>query len=92
MVNNIFILDKVFDSNSSNQNIFDSFFKEHIDCFIAGHNVSLFAYGHTSSGKTFTFSGDDNNPGIVPISLNYIFKKLNDKKDKFCVKVFYYLY
>jgi hypothetical protein len=39
-----------------------------------GYNVCLFAYGQTGSGKTFTIQGTESNPGIVPRSLDELFK------------------
>ena len=48
----------------------------------------MFAYGQTSTGKTFTMTGDDSNPGIIPNSIKYIFAKLNESGSlKFTVKV-----
>jgi centromeric protein E len=29
----------------------------------------MLAYGQTSSGKTFTMKGSENNPGIIPLSI-----------------------
>jgi hypothetical protein len=34
----------------------------------------IFAYGQTSSGKTYTMKGEKNNPGIIPLSLQEIRK------------------
>ncbi len=49
-----------------------------MDKFVAGINVSIFAYGQTSTGKTFTMSGDEGHPGIIPKSIKYIFSKLSE--------------
>jgi len=38
--------------------------------------VCFFAYGQTSSGKTYTMKGTKEHPGIIPQSLNYIFKRM----------------
>ena len=38
-------------------NKFNKIVKETIDKFISGINVSIFAYGQTSTGKTFTMTG-----------------------------------
>lgn len=40
---------------------------------IEGINVTVFAYGQTSSGKTFTMKGTKSQPGIIS---KFIFKLL----------------
>lgn len=50
---------------------------------------SLFAYGQTGSGKSYSMVGYGTNKGIVPITCDEIFKKieLNDQPDKFQFQV-----
>lgn len=38
-----------------------------------GYNAVIFAYGQTASGKTFTLSGDDTEPGIIPRAMRDVF-------------------
>jgi centromeric protein E len=38
-----------------------------------GYNAVIFAYGQTASGKTFTLSGDDDEPGIIPRAMKDVF-------------------
>ncbi|KAI0953490.1 hypothetical protein AcW1_007692 [Taiwanofungus camphoratus] len=38
-----------------------------------GYNSVIFAYGQTASGKTFTLSGDEDQPGIIPRAMKDIF-------------------
>lgn len=35
--------------------------------------ATIFAYGQTSSGKTYTMLGTENSPGIIPLSVKHIF-------------------
>ena len=34
---------------------------------------TIFAYGQTNSGKTYTMMGTDDNPGFIPLAISYIF-------------------
>lgn len=34
---------------------------------------TAFAYGQTSSGKTYTMNGSDKDPGIIPLAIKDIF-------------------
>ncbi|KAL2325435.1 hypothetical protein Fmac_024493 [Flemingia macrophylla] len=40
-----------------------------------GHNVCVFAYGQTSTGKTFTMDGTNEQPGIIPRALEELFRQ-----------------
>lgn len=37
------------------------------------------AYGQTSSGKTYTMKGNEMNLGIIPLTLQHLFKTINSK-------------
>ena len=51
---------------------------------LAGYNCTIFAYGQTGTGKTYTMSGDMNDTygmlsdaaGIIPRALHALFTKL----------------
>lgn len=38
-----------------------------------GYNAVIFAYGQTASGKTYTLSGDEDEPGIIPRAMKDVF-------------------
>jgi len=40
---------------------------------IDGYNVCIFAYGQTGSGKTYTITGEGDNVGLAPKSIDEIF-------------------
>ena len=58
---------KVFNSKTDNQTIFDSVIKDNL---IA--DFTCFMYGQTGSGKTYTVLGSDNNPGLFIKIANYL--------------------
>ncbi|KAJ7175872.1 kinesin-domain-containing protein [Mycena filopes] len=47
--------------------------RPHVHAFMSGYNAVVFAYGQTASGKTYTLSGSDEQPGIIPRSIREIF-------------------
>ena len=69
-----FSFDKIFESNHSTNEIFDENIKKHIESAVKGINVTIFAYGQTSSGKTFTMRGTEENPGLIPLTISEIFR------------------
>lgn len=48
-----------------------------IDEVLAGYCVTVFAYGPTSCGKTYTMLGTNKAPGIMARALSELFKRLN---------------
>lgn len=38
-----------------------------------GYDSTIFAYGQTASGKTFTLTGTRDQPGIIPLAVTDIF-------------------
>ena len=72
-----FIFDKIYPSNYESQFIYQETCQDTIKNLINGINGSIFMYGQTTSGKTFTMLGSPNSPGILPCTLNDIFILIN---------------
>ena len=62
-----------------------------------GYSCTIFAYGQTGTGKTFTMEGErsagdqytwENDPksGIIPRTMNHLFEKLNSSGNEFTGK------
>ncbi|KAJ6585001.1 P-loop containing nucleoside triphosphate hydrolase protein [Mycena capillaripes] len=47
--------------------------RPHVHAFMSGYNAVVFAYGQTASGKTYTLTGNDEQPGIIPRAIREIF-------------------
>lgn len=60
--------------------------KEILDNAWEGYNCCLFAYGQTGSGKSYSMVGYGANKGIVPISCEEIFFRINSNSN--CDKSF----
>jgi len=79
MKNRVFEFDKVLDETADQEQLYNDCVQPLITEFFDGQNVLLFAYGTTSSGKTYTMRGDAKNPGVVPRTINDIFRSIQDK-------------
>jgi kinesin family member 18/19 len=41
-----------------------------------GYNASVFAYGATGAGKTYTMLGTEDQPGIMMLSIDELFRSI----------------
>jgi len=54
---NALIADRVFHSDCSTKEVYEEGVREVVLSVVSGINSSIFAYGQTSSGKTYTMTG-----------------------------------
>ncbi|CAH8831112.1 unnamed protein product [Trichobilharzia szidati] len=79
-----FTFDLVYDENSTQRDLFDESFRDLITSVLEGFNGTIFAYGQTGTGKTFTIQGVEDNPelrGVMPNSFDLIFDHISRSKD-----------
>eukprot|EP00958_Prasinococcus_capsulatus_P006751 scaffold628_cov401-Prasinococcus_capsulatus_cf.AAC.1 len=94
-----FNFDKVFGPESTQINLYDQCVRSIVDEVLEGFNCTIFAYGQTGTGKTYTMEGADiwgekgtgtqlsESAGVIPRAVNQIFKKLNGSGSEYSVKV-----
>ena len=87
--NECFSFDSIITPQTSNKEIFEKLIKNNLSSLLKGINISIFAYGQTSTGKTFTMKGDSKNEGIISLSIKEIFSNLEKSINKFTIKVSY---
>ncbi|CAN6327983.1 unnamed protein product [Urochloa humidicola] len=61
-------LDAFFGQEDDVNQIFDQEVSAVIPGIFEGINATIFAYGATGSGKTYTMQGTDDSPGIIPLA------------------------
>ncbi|GMH23207.1 hypothetical protein Nepgr_025050 [Nepenthes gracilis] len=85
-----YAFDHVFDQTCSNSRIYDLLTKDIIHASVEGFNGTVFAYGQTSSGKTFTMNGSQNDPGVIPRAVKEIFERIQRTNEReFLIRVSY---
>ena len=90
-----FTYDRVYPSETTQKTIFEQIAKPLISAAFEGINGTLFCYGQTASGKTYTMEGipsDENLMGIIPRMMQLIFETINSGSSdiEFSVKCQYY--
>ncbi|XP_016014592.2 centromere-associated protein E isoform X2 [Rousettus aegyptiacus] len=85
-----FNFDRVFHSNETTKNVYEEIAVPIIDSAIQGYNGTVFAYGQTASGKTYTMMGSDDYLGVIPRAIHDIFQKIKKFPDReFLLRVSY---
>ena len=77
-----YAFDYAFDKFTSQKTVFDKSTKFLIDGVVNGYNATVFAYGATGAGKTYTMLGTETNPGIMVLTLEELFNKVNSFFDR----------
>ncbi len=72
----LFNFDRVYSQRSSSQIIYKELGKPITRSVLSGYNGTIFMYGQTTSGKTFTMLGNPDKPGILPCALRDIFNQI----------------
>ncbi|KAE8355694.1 P-loop containing nucleoside triphosphate hydrolase protein [Aspergillus coremiiformis] len=84
--NKTYTFDKVFSAAADQIAVYEEVVLPILNEMLAGYNCTIFAYGQTGTGKTYTMSGDmtdtlgilSDNAGIIPRVLYSLFHKLEE--------------
>ena len=81
-----FAFDKVFDSNTKQQDVFETCVKNLVLGTFLGYNATVLAYGQTGSGKThtmgsgYTIGVKEQDLGIIPRVIKLIFEEVDKRR------------
>eukprot|EP00826_Nyctotherus_ovalis_P022458 TRINITY_DN1740_c0_g1_i7.p1 TRINITY_DN1740_c0_g1~~TRINITY_DN1740_c0_g1_i7.p1 ORF type:complete len:668 (-),score=247.83 TRINITY_DN1740_c0_g1_i7:287-2290(-) len=90
-----FTFDSVYDDKSRQEDIYVNSVFPVVENVLIGYNGTVFAYGQTGTGKTFTIEGYDNPPdmmGVMPRSFETIFSNIqcdNPEQRQYLVRASY---
>jgi kinesin family protein 5 len=57
--NNVFTFDRIFPTDCKQEELFNYIGKETVNDVLSGYNGTIFTYGQSGSGKTYTLYGSD---------------------------------
>lgn len=81
----VFTFDSVYDWNSKQVDLYDETFRPLVDSVLLGFNGTIFAYGQTGTGKTYTMEGVRHDPekrGVIPNSFEHIFTHISRSQNQ----------
>ncbi|CAD6210663.1 unnamed protein product [Miscanthus lutarioriparius] len=90
-----FTFDKVFGPKSQQRSIYDHAVAPIVTDVLEGYNCTVFAFGQTGTGKTYTMEGEmrlkvselPDTAGVIPRAVRHIFDMLEARKADYSMKV-----
>ncbi|XP_005861849.1 PREDICTED: kinesin-like protein KIF19 isoform X1 [Myotis brandtii] len=73
-----YLFDVAFDFTATQEMVYQATTKSLIKGVISGYNATVFAYGPTGCGKTYTMLGTDHEPGIYARTLDDLFRAIEE--------------
>ena len=77
-----YAFDYAFDKDCILFDIYENTVKFFLPGLLEGFNATVFAYGATGAGKTYTMLGTGEDPGIMARSLNELFELIEKSSGK----------
>lgn len=78
----VFAFDRIFDQNVTQTDVYEGTTRGLLDSILDGYNATVFAYGATGCGKTHTITGTAQHPGIIFLTMQELFEKINERSDE----------
>ncbi|KAK4349060.1 hypothetical protein RND71_031815 [Anisodus tanguticus] len=97
-INKTFLFDKVCGPSSQQKDFYDQSVAPLVNEALEGYTCTIFAYGQTGTGKTYTMEGEaikekngefHKNAGVIPRAVREIFDILESQKAEYTMKVAY---
>ncbi|KAJ1968211.1 hypothetical protein IWQ62_001377 [Dispira parvispora] len=85
-------VDKGDPDYASQDKVYQDLGEKLLDHAFEGYNTCIFAYGQTGSGKSYTMVGYGEDRGLIPLTCNALFERINSNTDphlKYNVEVSY---
>ncbi|XVF46438.1 hypothetical protein PTKIN_Ptkin03bG0026800 [Pterospermum kingtungense] len=94
-IDRTFLFDKVFGPSSQQKELFDLAVSPIVNEVLEGYNCTIFAYGQTGTGKTYTMEGGarkkngefPSDAGVIPRAVRQIFDILEAQSAEYSLKV-----
>jgi centromeric protein E len=84
------VTDNVFATHDDNAKVYDSSAKRLVRRVMEGYHGTVFAYGMTGTGKTFSMQGTATSPGVIPLAITDIFSYIRETPHReFLLRVSY---
>ena len=85
-----YVYDHVFAQRDGNAKVYDACAKRLVRRVMEGYHGTVFAYGLTGTGKTYSMQGTASSPGVIPLAITDIFSFIRETPQReFLLRVSY---
>ncbi|XP_057983300.1 kinesin-like protein KIN-7O isoform X2 [Malania oleifera] len=77
-----FEFDQIFREDCKTIEVYQARTKDIVAAAVRGFNGTVFAYGQTNSGKTYTMRGSAIEPGVIPLAVHDLFDTIHEDADR----------
>lgn len=77
-----YAFDRVFDATCGQRQVFEGTTRPLLDGILSGFNASVFAYGATGCGKTHTISGTPEDPGVIFLTMQDLYRRIEEMREE----------
>ncbi|KAB0792094.1 hypothetical protein PPYR_14055 [Photinus pyralis] len=91
----LYSFDNIFSDNASQKEVYDAMVKPLVKKVLGGYNCTVFAYGQTGTGKTYTIGSNpksDSEAGFIARACDELFSNREDYRDLAVSITFYEIY
>uniref|UniRef100_A0A8B9TZ85 Kinesin family member 20B n=1 Tax=Anas zonorhyncha TaxID=75864 RepID=A0A8B9TZ85_9AVES len=74
-----FTFSQVFGPETTQEEFFEGTMKQPVQDFLEGYDRLIFTYGVTNAGKTYTFLGTEDDIGVLPRTMDMLFKSIQGR-------------
>ncbi|KAI8373833.1 kinesin motor domain-containing protein [Blakeslea trispora] len=87
-----YTFDRVFKEDATQQEVYHNVAEPILEDVLKGYSCTIFAYGQTGTGKTYTMEGDlgqtdrataASNAGVIPRTIYHLFRMLDKEKEAY---------
>ncbi|KOS18186.1 Kinesin-like protein 5 [Escovopsis weberi] len=78
----VFAFDRVFDESTTQSEVYEGTTRGLLDSVLDGYNATVFAYGATGCGKTHTITGTAQQPGIIFLTMQELFERIEERSQE----------
>ncbi|KAJ2806700.1 tubulin-dependent ATPase kip3 [Coemansia helicoidea] len=82
-----FVFDRVYGHEASQRDVYEGTTRGLLDAVMTGYNATVFAYGATGCGKTYTISGCPADPGVIFLTMQELFERVAAAQDEKTIEV-----
>ncbi|KAI9017216.1 P-loop containing nucleoside triphosphate hydrolase protein, partial [Gaertneriomyces semiglobifer] len=77
-----YTFDRIFPEHSTQTTVYENTVQPLLSGVLDGFNATVFAYGATGCGKTYTITGTPDDPGVIFLTMQELFERVRSAEER----------